>query len=1026
MNNSNQIKNKLQQDAINKFNKHYYDNNNTRGILCACCGYGKSYLIYKIIKECIIKKENLFIIATSRIKLIDQLGPQIYEWNKNEKNKWNLEISVFCSEDIFYKSDKKFQEKIKFNTRQEDIINKISNNKKSIINILITTYNSAPKIVNEISEYNKKIISNNDSSDELDNDKYIEPDLIILDEAHNTVGCSNKKNNTHKIHHELFKTNEYFEASKYLFMTATPIKTVHKNPNSKINTEETIYSMDNIKTYGKIFYYYTFSQAIDDKIITNFKTIYLEQNKDLFISQDIKDKLANLSVKEKELAYFREIGSLLIECMIIHKFNKPIVYISNKKKASSLKNILEEILKNYKEKPQYKFNFNVYKIVDDMTRTEKNKEQDKFINDERAILISVNIFNEGVDIPCVDSVMFAEERYSQSTIVQNIGRCLRIDPKNINKIAYVIIPNILYEIGDDKNEFYSSKFKVIRYCIKIIKNEKSENFFFKKYTDNKKTVLDENDNDNVDENIDDENNNNLKLDSENAFETESKDIIINNFDKHNIELLKYFNIKGTFDGFISNTLLSEIKNKYVIQMKINKLNNYGFQVKKDKNDHWLRLDRDYKNEWISWDNFFNNNTIKYSECKEIFKKLSTEFKIYINEWYAFMNIYNYLVIQELDEDIDYSHNNLFNDNIKQIDKYQKTNKKIYNDIIEIFLKIPIQPEKYFKSSNEWISMDNFLNKNEQIIINNCGNKNKDNTLDDNNELNKNLKNLLNNDGNKVKKNKWNILNIDIPDFIIRILIEKKIYNKDKISLLVQFRLNKNNIYDSSIIILQDKIKNNIFGKIFLDECKIEYMDKLLNNLEIDNDKIKLNITYCFDTEIENKINIFINEIRKNITKNIAENITKDNFIIKNIENKFDTNLNNKDIDLDIEIPKSKKLIEKENNNLTKILSKCGTIWSEEDKTLLINLVSSKPDITISFLIKSLQRNEAGIIIKLLELIEKNKINEQDIMSKSIKECIYKERIFQQTKFSNYNIHLHNNTKEEYETNNLSRYDKYGF
>ena len=52
MQNKNNKKDELQLDAINSFNKYYYEEKNTRGILSACCGYGKSYLMYKIIKEC--------------------------------------------------------------------------------------------------------------------------------------------------------------------------------------------------------------------------------------------------------------------------------------------------------------------------------------------------------------------------------------------------------------------------------------------------------------------------------------------------------------------------------------------------------------------------------------------------------------------------------------------------------------------------------------------------------------------------------------------------------------------------------------------------------------------------------------------------------------------------------------------------------------------------------------------------------------------------------------------------------------
>ena len=88
MQNKNETKEKLQTEALNKFIKYYYDEKNTRGILCACCGYGKSYLMYKIIKECVINKgENLFIIATSRIKLIEQLGINISNKEIIKKNK---------------------------------------------------------------------------------------------------------------------------------------------------------------------------------------------------------------------------------------------------------------------------------------------------------------------------------------------------------------------------------------------------------------------------------------------------------------------------------------------------------------------------------------------------------------------------------------------------------------------------------------------------------------------------------------------------------------------------------------------------------------------------------------------------------------------------------------------------------------------------------------------------------------------------------------------------------------------------
>jgi hypothetical protein len=75
MEDTNIIKEKLQQEALDKFIEYYYKKKENRGICCACCGYGKSYLIYKIIKECIeISKE---------------------EWNTRETSLWFLQNELF-------------------------------------------------------------------------------------------------------------------------------------------------------------------------------------------------------------------------------------------------------------------------------------------------------------------------------------------------------------------------------------------------------------------------------------------------------------------------------------------------------------------------------------------------------------------------------------------------------------------------------------------------------------------------------------------------------------------------------------------------------------------------------------------------------------------------------------------------------------------------------------------------------------------------------------------------------------------
>ncbi len=58
---------------------------------------------------------------------------------------------------------------------------------------------------------------------------------------------------------------------------------------------------------------------------------------------------------------------------------------------------------------------------------------------EKAVLCNVRVLNEGVDMPAVDAVVFADPRYSVIDAIQAIGRALR-QPPGSGKIATLVIP----------------------------------------------------------------------------------------------------------------------------------------------------------------------------------------------------------------------------------------------------------------------------------------------------------------------------------------------------------------------------------------------------------------------------------------------------------------------------------------------------------------------------------------------------------------------------------------------------------
>ncbi len=237
-----------QSDALHKFEKHFYEEENDKGILSACCGFGKTRLCYELIKKCRNKGETKFIIATSRVKLLSDLMTQIQRWFKIEEIKANI-YRVGGSSDIVGITSKKVKE---LKDKKDIYLHFKSATSKSIV-IIISTYNSGKKIL-----------------DGLKDKEDAQPDLIIFDEAHNTTG---KKG---KFHQDLMKLT----SEKKIFMTATPLNLLFKNKDNIGGKYlgEIVNSMGNEDTYGKIFYEYTFKDGTNDKIIVDFKCITLGKN----------------------------------------------------------------------------------------------------------------------------------------------------------------------------------------------------------------------------------------------------------------------------------------------------------------------------------------------------------------------------------------------------------------------------------------------------------------------------------------------------------------------------------------------------------------------------------------------------------------------------------------------------------------------------------------------------------------------------------------------------------------------------
>jgi predicted helicase len=838
-----------QTNAINKFEEHYYKMKNSRGILSMCCGSGKTYTFYGIMKNCINKhNDDLFIYATSRILLVKGIIKDIIKWVFFDK--LDIEILVKVSDFKIKTIESELKSEFRNNVEFDEFFKKFKN-KILLINykgkdlgtitepiksryshkniLIITTHNGMPDIVNAISKYNAK-------KDE--NSLTITPNLLTIDESHNLAGTSNNKNKNKNKNKTIAKSildfdeDKHFDPDKYLFMTATPLKVIKRNPKSGYNNDETTFSMSNTNIFGDIFFEYTFWEGINNspKCIVDFDIIYLDDSKYMTqLNVDIKNK----NKIEKQIIYFNVVSNLLLKIIEKKKLKHILLYLSNTEKLKDFYSILEKNIKDDKRDET------LYMMFSGKGRNKLNEEAKKQFEEESnntKILLSVAMLNEGIDIPIIDSVMFIEEKQSETVIVQNIGRALRLH-KNKKK-AHIILPTKIYERDNEYEPTYSSTFKKIRdICDKLKTKPDIDNKYYTRKANGDTVQFKNPDND---ENI-------------NEKSGLVDKIIKINDDTHHMQSNMTYDVCKSITSKIIDTLdikssscdISNInfdKIKKIIQGKniinLYQLNNFLTEIGiiQDK------LHNDYKSDWKCYGDLLFNKIYSFQEAIDTIKLLDLSHINSPKDW----NAYYYNIIE----------NDL-------------KNECIFNKI----LYIPYDPKTYYleewedKSDGELYGWCKFLGKKLDVTGYEISNPKASSIIN----AESNLRNIINNDAAKVVAKEWTTFNCDNN---YRKEIKKYIDDKFKINSIIQIRyiVNKDKAYDKFCINVRpndfpiDKIPPIIIYSI----KKIKF-DKDIYNIDILLNKKKIDRTeeeYIYKNEINTIIDNIQNDIKKHIKRNI--------------------------------------------------------------------------------------------------------------------------------------------------------------
>jgi superfamily II DNA or RNA helicase len=265
-------------------------------------------------------------------------------------------------------------------------------------------------------------------------------DLGILDEAHKTVVERGGRFAT-------LLDERKVRIRKRVAMTAT--ERILKG------ADDRVLSMSNPKVYGEVAFSYTFKAAIADGVICDYKVVTLAISESRVRELIAANKHLRLHGKGKadrlRLARDLAAGELLAKAQVDYGVRHAISFHRSIGAASGFAEQWE-VVGGLVGRRIPSTAFHVSSKVPTGRRVETLKE---FRNAESAVVTNARCLTEGVDVPNVDAVLFADPRKSLIDIVQAVGRALRKNRDKPDKTGYVLLP-ILVEDGQNLDEFLDS------------------------------------------------------------------------------------------------------------------------------------------------------------------------------------------------------------------------------------------------------------------------------------------------------------------------------------------------------------------------------------------------------------------------------------------------------------------------------------------------------------------------------------------------------------------------------------------
>jgi len=425
-----------------------------RGKLIMACGTGKTFTSLKIAEEQAGPGKRVLFLVPS----LSLLSQTLTEWT--QESSVPLHSFAVCSDSDVGKKATVGGEDDLVGLKEHELRYPATTDARSLaremekrrdaehMSVVFSTYHS----IDVLSQAQKKFA-------------LADFDLIICDEAHRTTGAIfEDKGESNFVHvHDA----NYLHGAKRLYMTATPRIFADVAKAKAERDSIALCSMDDSALYGEVLYTLTFSEAVKQGLLVDYKVVVLaveeshinrrlqtllaDDNNQLRVDDAAKivgcwKALAKQGLTQDLIGDTEPMRRAVAFCQVIEPSTKAKGYkVSSKNIASMFQAVVEAYQEQEDIEPAARMICEAQHVDGTMNATEKEAKLTwlKAATEGNLcrILSNVRCLSEGVDVPALDAVLFLTPRNSQVDVVQSVGRVMRNAPNK--KRGYVILPVVI-------------------------------------------------------------------------------------------------------------------------------------------------------------------------------------------------------------------------------------------------------------------------------------------------------------------------------------------------------------------------------------------------------------------------------------------------------------------------------------------------------------------------------------------------------------------------------------------------------